>query len=235
MTNHELINNIPLIDTSSLVDKVEMKLLEAFINRGLKTGDVIPKEIELANAMGVSRTVIRESLTRLKVMGLVESKKHKGTVLTSPDLVSILQKSMIPKILDNETLRNIFELRLILEIGMADSIFRNITDVDIVELEKITNLEPTSSENVLFDIEHEIRFHGKLYEITRNKTLLSFQKTLLPVFQFAYDSGLVNKPITKKKYISHKELIEVLKNGNPKKFREAMRKHLDNHFNRMFD
>ena len=80
MTDQNLINQIPLIDTSSLVDKVEMQLLEIFINKGLKTGDKIPKELELASAMGVSRTVIRESLTRLKAMGLVDSIKHKGTV-----------------------------------------------------------------------------------------------------------------------------------------------------------
>jgi len=235
MASQDLINQIPTIDTSSLVDKVEMQLLEIFINRGLKTGDVIPKEVELASAMGVSRTVIRESLTRLKTMGLIDSKKHKGTILTSPNLAQILQRSMIPKILDDETLKNIFEIRLILEIGMADSIFHHITKEDIIELEKITDSEPISTEDVLFDINHEIKFHGKLYEITNNETLKNFQTILLPAFNFAYDSGLINKPIKKKKYISHKGLVEILKTGNPKKFREAMRKHLDNHFNRLFE
>ena len=57
----------------------------------------------------------------------------------------------------------------------------------------------------------------------------------MPVFNYAYDSGLINKPIKKKKHVSHKELIDVLKHGNPKKFREAMRNHLENHFNRLFD
>ncbi|KJF42840.1 FadR/GntR family transcriptional regulator [Draconibacterium sediminis] len=235
MTDQNLINQIPLIDTSSLVDKVEMQLLEIFITKGLKTGDKIPKELELASAMGVSRTVIRESLTRLKAMGLVDSIKHKGTILTSPNLAQILQKSMIPKVLDDETLKNIFEIRLILEIGMADSIFKNITEADILELEQITNSEPESTGDVLFDIDHEIMFHGKLYEITNNYTLKSFQTILLPVFNFVYDSGLINRPIKKKKHVSHKELVEILKNGNPKKFREGMRKHLDNHFNRLFE
>ncbi|MCK3683216.1 FCD domain-containing protein [Maribellus sp. YY47] len=235
MPHRELINHIPTIDTSSLVDKVEMELLEIFINRGLKVGDTIPKEIELATAMGVSRTVIRESLTRLKTMGLIDSKKHKGTVLTSPNLAQILQRSMIPKILDNETLRNIFEIRLILEIGMADSLFQYVNEDDIKELEEIINSEPTASEDVLFDIEHEIKFHGKLYDITKNETLINFQNVLLPAFNYVYDSGIINKPINKKKYISHKELVEILRTGTPKKFREAMRKHLDNHFNRLFE
>ncbi|WP_167616039.1 FadR/GntR family transcriptional regulator [Maribellus sediminis] len=235
MAENNLLNQISTIDTSSLVDRVEMQLLEIFINKGLKTGDTIPKELELASAMGVSRTVIRESLTRLKAMGLVDSIKHKGTVLTSPNLAQILQKSMIPKVLDDETLRNIFEIRLILEIGMADSIFQHITDDDIAELENIVNSEPESTGNVLFDIEHEIQFHGKLYEITRNNTLKNFQTILLPVFNFAYDSGLINKPIKKKKHVSHKELVQILKNGNAKKFREGMRKHLENHFNRLYE
>ncbi|WP_163324708.1 FadR/GntR family transcriptional regulator [Draconibacterium mangrovi] len=235
MAENNLINQIQTVDTSSLVDRVEMQMLEIFINKGLKTGDMIPKELELANAMGVSRTVIRESLTRLKAMGLVDSIKHKGTVLTSPNLAQILQKSMIPKVLDDETLKNIFEIRLILEIGMADSIFNNITDADIQELENITNSEPEATGDVLFDIDHEIKFHGKLYEITNNYTLMSFQTILLPVFNFAYDSGLMNRPVKKKKYVSHKQLVEILKNGTPKKFREGMRKHLDNHFNRLFE
>ncbi|MFV0269461.1 MAG: FCD domain-containing protein, partial [Draconibacterium sp.] len=111
----------------------------------------------------------------------------------------------------------------------------HITDDDIRELEEITNSEPTSTEDVLFDINHEINCHGRLYEITKNETLKNFQTILLPAFNFAYDSGLINKPIKKKKHISHKGLVEILKTGNPKKFREAMRKHLDNHFNRLFD
>lgn len=235
MAENNLINQIKTVDNSSLVDRVEMQLMEIFVNRGLKTGDMIPKEMELANAMGVSRTVIRESLTRLKTMGLVDSIKHKGTVLTSPNLAQVLQKSMIPKILDDETLKNIFEIRLILEIGMADSIFRNITEEDIRELENITNSEPESTGDVLFDIDHEVKFHGKLYQITNNYTLMNFQTILLPAFNYVYDSGLINRPIKKKKHVSHKELVEILKAGSPKKFREGMRKHLDNHFNRLFE
>ncbi|HPE75253.1 MAG TPA: FCD domain-containing protein [Draconibacterium sp.] len=222
------------VDTSSLVDKVEINLLNFFESNKLQPGDLIPKEIELASAMKVSRTVIRESLNRLKTMGIVESVKHKGTIIKSPDFSSLLQKSMIPRILDNTTLKDIFELRLVLEIGMADLILKNVTPEDIRELEEIVEKEPELSEDVLFEINHEILFHGKLYEITKNKTLKNFQHILLPVFNYAYDSGLINRPISKKKYVSHIGLIEVLKTGDADKFRKAMRKHLENHFERLF-
>lgn len=223
------------IDTRNLVEKAESKLIEIFIRKELKPGDPIPKETELADAMGVSRTVIREALTRLKTIDIIESKKHKGTVIKSPSLFDILQKSMIPNILDDATLRDIFELRLVIEVGMADFVFHRITPEDIRKLEKIVAGEPEKSENILFDIDHEIKFHGKLYEVTGNRNLIQFQKLLLPLFNFAYESGLINKPIRRKKYVSHKGLIEVLKSGDADKLRSAMRAHLENHFQRISD
>src|SRR2546423_13255724 len=119
-------NNLKAVDTASLVDKVEGSLVELLQQRKLKVGDSIPKELELAETLGVSRTVIREALLRLRVMGLIESKKKKGAVITSPDLFGIMGKSMNPHILDEETLKEIFEIRLVLEIGMADFIFQRI-------------------------------------------------------------------------------------------------------------
>jgi DNA-binding FadR family transcriptional regulator len=149
----KILNNENLfsaVDSSSLVDKVEKNLLNYFESNKLQPGDLIPKEIELASAMKVSRTVIRESLNRLKTMGIVESVKHKGTIIKSPDFSTLFQKSMIPRILDDSTLKDIFELRLVLEIGMADLILKNIKQEDIDELEEIVAKEPELSDDVLF-------------------------------------------------------------------------------------
>lgn len=222
------------IDTSSLVDKVEDSLVELLRERKLSVGDVIPKEVELAEALGVSRTVIREALTRLKMMGLIESKKKKGSVITSPDLFGMMSKSMNPFILDQETLKEIFEIRLVLEIGMADLLFHRITKEDIQELKKIVANEPPATQYHLFNIDHEVAFHGKLYEITNNKTLKKFQKMLLPVFDFVHHSGLLKKQPLLKTFVSHNELIDILENGDPEKFRIGMRNHLENHFARLF-
>lgn len=233
MTADDMKGAFASIDTSSLVDKVEVNLINFFIKKELQPGDLIPKEIEIATAMGVSRTVVRESLTRLKTMGIIESKKHKGAVIKSPDLSAILQKSMIPHILDNTTLKDIFELRLVLEIGMADLICQNITEEDIQELQMIVDKEPESTNDILFSIDHEILFHGKLYEIAKNETLKKFQNILLPVFNYVYDSGLIKKPISKVSYVSHRGLVDVLRKGTADDFRNAMRQHLENHFQRL--
>ncbi len=229
-----VIDSLKPLDTSSLVDKVEANLVGLLQERKLKVGDAIPKEIELAETLGVSRTVVREALLRLRMMGLIESKKKKGAVITSPDLLAIMGRSMNPYILDGQTLKDIFEIRLVLEIGMADFLFHRITKDDIKQLKEIVSNEPTSTEHHLFNVDHEIRFHGKLYEITGNDTLKKFQKMLLPVFGFVHDSGMLAKQTSLKTFVSHKGLVDILETGTPEFFRNAMRKHLENHFARLF-
>jgi len=223
------------IETTSLVDKVEASIVELLQEQKLKVGDSIPKELELTEILGVSRTVIREALLRLRMMGLIESKKKKGSIITSPDIFGNLSKSMNPHILDQDTLKEIFEIRLVLEIGMAEFIFHRVTQKDIEDLKAIVEKEPVSTEQFIFDSEHEIEFHGKLYEITGNETLKKFQRMLLPIFNYVHNSGLLKKQTKIKKFVSHKGLVEIMENGSPELFRNAMRNHLENHFARLFE
>lgn len=222
------------LDTSSLVDKVETQLVQLLVDRKLKVGDSIPPEIELSKSLGVSRTVTREALLRLRMMGLIETKKKKGSVITSPDIFEIMNKSMNPHILDQNTLKEMFELRLVLEIGMADLLFLRITPEDIAELKAIVANEPDTAKDHIFNIDHEIIFHGKLYEIAGNQTLKKFQRMLLPIFDYVHNSGLLKKQVTINRFVSHRGLVDILENGSPELFRNGMRNHLENHFTRLF-
>ncbi len=234
MDIEQLTEKIGRIDKSSLVDKVEFKLIEFFVTKQLKPGDSLPKELELTDALKVSRTVIREALLRLRLMGLIDSKKKRGAILTSPDLVSILERSMNPRILDDSTLKEIFEMRLALEVGMADFIMERVTPLDIAALKFIVDAEPQATERHIFQIEHEIKFHGKLYEITGNSTMKKFQKLLLPVFDYVHSSGILSKPVSERRFVSHREIVDIIENGSAEMLRNGIRNHLENHFSRLF-
>lgn len=221
------------IDTSSLVDKVEQRLMEYIKIKQLKVGDVLPKELDLSESFGVSRTVIREALLRLKTIGLIESKKHKGAVICNPDVLGSLRKVFHPSILDHTTLKDMFEMRLALEVGMADFIVSKITDEDIQELEEIAKGIVSGDTAAPWQINDEIRFHGKLYTISQNKVLLELQELLIPIFEYVHENSFLDRPIVKGEFISHKELVEVLKTRDAEAYRKAIRQHLNNHFARI--
>lgn len=233
MGTFDIRKNLREIDSTSLVDKVEKELIELFITQKVKMGEAIPKEVELAELLGVSRTVIREALLRLRMIGLIDSKKKRGAILTNPDLLGLLRKGLYPTILTHETLKDLFEMRLVLEVGMADLIFNNLTRENIERLEKVVMGEPKKSDSVIFEIDHEIRFHGILYEMAGNNTLKEFQQLLMPVFNYVHSSGILRNPITIETFTSHQDLVEILKNGTAEQFRNGMSNHLENHYRRL--
>ncbi|MNL42994.1 FCD domain protein [compost metagenome] len=90
-----------------------------------------------------------------------------------------------------------------------------------------------NSDGRSFLIQEEVAFHGKLYKISGNKMLMEFQEMLLPIFQYVHDGGLLNQQFFSNDFISHKQLIVLLKEGDVSSFRDGMRKHLDNHYHRL--
>jgi DNA-binding FadR family transcriptional regulator len=218
------------IEIESLVDRVETCIIDLLHQRKLRTGDKIPKQPELVKALGVSRTVVREALYRLQVMGFIEMKKEGGGVITNPDVFANLSKSMLPSFLSIDTLKELFELRLVLEIGIADLLFSRITTKDIEDLRQIVKQEPISTVDYVFKASYEIRFHSRLGHIAGNKTLQKFQSLLMPVFDYVEKSSLYEKIEKADTFVSHNQLIDILETGTPQEFRNAMRSHLNLHF-----
>lgn len=71
-------------------------------------------------------------------------------ILTQPDVVGSFERVLDPTILDESTLKNLFELRLILEMGMADFLFERKTQKDMDELEEIVTFEEDNVNNESF-------------------------------------------------------------------------------------
>src|SRR5690606_33272887 len=115
--------------------------------------------------------------TRLRTIGIIDSKKHKGMVLSQPDFIENFAKIMDTNLVGDDTLKDIFELRLIMEMGMVDLIFARKTEEDLVELAHIVDqMEKAQPDSKIFSLKNEVAFHGKLYEMSGNKTLHRLQK-----------------------------------------------------------
>lgn len=224
----ELSLELGKIPSDTMADVVEMRLRDYFKKKSFKPGDPLPKEQELADALGVSRNVLREALSRLRMLGMVETKKKRGMILSSPDVLGGLERVLDPVIISPDALQDLFELRLVLEMGLADLLYVNLNDQHIRELEMIANNEKKKDKEV-FRITHEIAFHGKLYEMAGNDTIKRFQHMLLPVFGFVLQ---LEKEIVSGS-VSHLDLVDILKNGTKDDFRNGMYEHLKPHFQRL--
>lgn len=226
----------------SLVEQTQRDILK-YISQN-STNPRLPKEQEFVEILGVSRVVVREALSRLRALGIIETKRKKGTVVVVPEIFAVLKTIIASGVLDKGTLRDLYQLRLMLEIGMADFVYLHKTPelmgrLDGIVAEEVDlEREMTMAENdeqrysvakKLTDV--DIRFHSALYEMTGNKSLIDFQYILRHLFTLYRPK--IRTDYHSRAIVSHVSLFNLLRTGTADAFRTAMRLHLKTQFENM--
>lgn len=227
--------------------KVEQTLVEQTQNEILKyiashqEEKKLPKEQELADLLGVSRVVVREALSRIRALGIIETRRKSGTVIVTPKIFGSLSSIITSGQLERQTLKDLYELRLMIEIGMSDFLFMNKTEAGMKKLEAIVERQ-FALENKLIAAETEedkyeiakqltdidIKFHSALFEMTGNRSLMDFQSILRHLFTLYVPK--LHKDYHDITLVSHISLYNILRTGNADAFRTAMRLHLKTQF-----
>lgn len=204
--------------TFTLADQVEDKIIRYIKENHLSPGDSLPNEMEFVKMMSISRNVVREAMSRLRMLGLIQTRPKRGIIITEPPLLNGLKKVLDPNLLSIQTIREMMGMRIAMEIGITDFIFTNITEEYITELEQIVSRQQAIGINNL-SIEDEMLFHTKIYEIAGNKFILQFNEIMHPIFVFAkqnYESHF--QPINIKlkeqnRIVGHIDLLQLIKEG----------------------
>jgi DNA-binding GntR family transcriptional regulator len=108
-------------DRRKMTDRVYDQLRQAIVDLRLRPGEPL-REVPLAEQLGVSKTPLREAFTRLEQEGLVETTSFKGAVVTG---------------YSDRDLREIYELRALLECAAARAAAERSTDETVQELHEI--------------------------------------------------------------------------------------------------
>jgi len=217
-------------DKGSLVDAVEQKLIAYLKDNGLTCGSSLPCEHELAQQLGVARSVVREALSRFKMLGIISSKTKVGMILQEPSLLVGVQLTVNPMWMSDRALMDILELRCNMEIGCTEAIFNNLNPSYLTELERIVKSSTVTNGNK-YDADKEYLFHAKLYEITGNKTIMEFQTLIHPVMNFvkenykAFFAEADEKLKKEGKSVSHSDLLHYLQQNDKTGYREAIANH----------
>jgi DNA-binding GntR family transcriptional regulator len=89
---------------SSLAEEAYDKIRQAIRRRQFKAGDRL-REIELAELFGLSRTPIREALSRLQAEGLAAQNAHRGFTLIEFDHAMVAELYAVRETLEGSAAR----------------------------------------------------------------------------------------------------------------------------------
>lgn len=162
-------------------EEVADRIRELIFTAAVKTGERLPTERELAAQFGVSRVVIREAIRALELTGLLEVKKGpKGGIFIIEDHQRPITDS-ITNLLDRgeARLKDLFEVRLLIEPYAAERVARIGTAQDFSELSAL--VEEADAEHARgADIRNlNIELHRRIIRMSRNPVLAVVGETVL--------------------------------------------------------
>jgi len=209
-----------------IIEQIRNAIFEA----RLKPGDKLPPEKELIKTFHVSKVTLREALSSLEILGFLEIRKGAsgGAFVTEVDMKKTRDSFTNFLLFKNLSLKDLSEIRVILEPYIAEKAALAITEEDLKGLENLNKeCEHILKNNIPIESrKNEIEYHRIIGSVTGNPILmfiLDFVENLL------IDTKEILQPsreFSKRVLNAHKRIYKALAERDPKKAREEMVKHV---------
>lgn len=202
--------------------------LKAYITDvGLRPGDRLPSEHQLVKALGVSRNALREGLRSLEALGILEAKHGKGRYLRHFDFGLLTDNLAYSLVLDKTSMRELLEVRRVLEVGFLPQVIASIEEQDLKCLKKIVKGMRSKTKGGETYSADERLFHRTLFCRVENELLHKLLVIFWELLQHIHTSGALPPAQSSKIVDYHALIVDSVEAGD---VREAQRL-LAEHFN----
>lgn len=203
------------LPAQAAVDRVHAKLRQGILDGTYAQGTRLG-EVDLADALGVSRTPVREALRRLGSEGLLSTLPNKGAWVRT---------------WTGSELSDISDLRALLEGHAAARAAARVTDADIRSMnELVTRMETITEDGNAPDIglitELNGAFHGAIVTAAGNSLLPDLMNSLIQVPIVTHTYRLYSPERMRQSIRQHREVLDALAAGDSAWAEAAMRVHI---------
>lgn len=216
----------------NLAEFVVSYVTEQIASNALKPGDKLPTESQLMVTLSVSRTVIREAISRLQAGKIIETRHGIGSFVLEPQREK-LGIDMVPATTLRDVL-SILELRISLETECAGLAAQRAKPEDLSRMRTALDAIEATRHNGLDSVDADLQFHISVARATGNRyfvdILTQMGSALIP--RNRLDSAGIARA-EPDAYLSlvnleHESILEAITRHDAEGARAAMRMHLSN-------
>lgn len=214
--------------------KVYMEIVEqirGLIKEGkLRPGDKLPPEHMLAEKFGTSRPSVREALSALEILGIIESRGGKGNFIKN-SFNSALYEKKFKQLGKEESPFEILEARKAVEREIAGIAAEKATEEDIAAIRESLDRMKSCITSIPKIMEYDREFHINIARAAHNAILYSIMSYLADALKERLWTNLKEKswsvPGHPEKYIQeHIEILNAIKKRESKEASRRMYDHL---------
>lgn len=224
-------------DSPNLSEQV-CKLIIGAILRGEFAADrKLPTEADLAGRYAVSRTTVREALSRLRSEGIVVSRRGSGSYIQRMPARAQAVATQISSIADIE---HYYAFRMCVEVGVAELAARMRTDEDMAAIRAAYAALGATDETGAPGVEEDLALHLAIARASHNPFFVpTIEHALAPIRQcmeLAQNLGQTHNSVRfAQVQAEHLAIVDAIEQGSPVQAATAMRKHIENARRRIFE
>ena len=190
-------------------------------------GSKIPSERDIAETLGIGRNSIREAISILRGMGLIESIHGSGNYIAKDSGRTIWHIVSVMLALGSISMKDILEFRRVMARSVIELIFKNgFADEDREYMEKIIDEMKSASGKKLVMLDQE--FHITLIRATKNPLFIIVMEAIAEVYHASMSKviGEADEETTMKFLMLHRNIC----NSIIEKDEEACLKYMKEHY-----
>lgn len=192
---------------------------------GLRAGDRLPPERELATRLGVSRATLSQALVALEVIGVVVVRHGDGTVLTS---ASQGQQRIVEAIRAHaDRLPEVIETRDALETKIAGLAAVRRTEEDLARIDDALAAMEADIEVGGRGVEGDERFHGAVTAAAHSLLLARLMDEIGDLIKETRIESLSQPGRPQNSLAGHRAIAEAIRAGDPEAAASAMHAHVE--------
>lgn len=127
----------------SLAASTAQQIKSLILSKGLRPGDTLPSEAELCDSLGVSRSSVREAIRTLTTLQIVDVQHGRGTFVGDMSLQPLVEtlafRSVISPGDDFQALREVVDVRVSLDLGLAERVVAHFAGTNNDHLHNLVN------------------------------------------------------------------------------------------------
>ncbi len=221
----------PVTSGARLSDQVAEQLAAEIRRGGLGPGDKLPTEARLVEQFGVSRTVVREAVSRLKSLGLVDSRQGSGVFVQASASFAPLQFEARHAASQAAVIQMV-EVRRALEAEVAALAAQRRSSSDIRRIRAAVKALEAAVQRGGDGVSEDVQFHRAIAEAADNPFLL---QTLEYLGQFLHGATQVTRAnearrldFAQQVHDEHAAIVLAVEAGQPEAARQAAAGHMGN-------